>query len=88
MSDIYRKPTNPDEAKAPRPKSRGDAVKTLQPKYVDPTPRCEICDWPLHATIQDGCTAGNCSYRPQHGTEEYARIQARREEVTRRVKTE
>lgn len=26
-------------------------------------PRCERCHWPLKATIEEGCTVGNCSYR-------------------------
>jgi len=47
-------------------------------KYVDPTPRCEICDWPLYATVQYGCTARSCSYRPPDGSAEHVRIQARK----------
>jgi hypothetical protein len=27
-------------------------------------PRCNRCGWPLKATIEEGCTEGNCSQRP------------------------
>ena len=43
-----------------------------------PEKRCRVCDWPLRERMQDGCVEGNCSYRPQQGTEEHAHIQARR----------
>jgi hypothetical protein len=29
-----------------------------------PAARCPTCGWPLKATIEEGCTAGNCSERP------------------------
>lgn len=41
-------------------------------------PRCLICDFPLAATVEDGCVPGNCSYRPADGSPEYYRIEARR----------
>ena len=40
-----------------------------------PTGRCPICDWPLAATANQGCVEGNCSYRPEYGSEEWYRIQ-------------
>lgn len=40
--------------------------------------RCAVCDWPLAATVAEGCTIDSCSYRPYEGTPEYARIQERR----------
>lgn len=47
-----------------------------------PSPaRCEICDWPLHDTIDKGCTAESCSYRPEFGSEEHRLIAARRKEI-------
>lgn len=27
--------------------------------------RCAVCGWPLAERIEDGCTRGNCSYRPR-----------------------
>jgi len=47
--------------------------------------RCEVCGWPLKATMEDGCTPGNCSYRPRAGTPEYDRTRARREELRKRA---
>ena len=41
--------------------------------------RCEVCGWPLAASASEGCVPGNCSYRPPEGTDEYRRIQQRRE---------
>ncbi len=46
-----------------------------------PRPRCEVCDWPLASTASEGCVPGNCGYRPDHGTEEYYRIQKRRDRL-------
>lgn len=45
--------------------------------------RCRICDWPIRATVADGCTKGSCSYRPDDGSPEWHRIQRRRESVRR-----
>ena len=45
---------------------------------MDDVKRCRVCDWPLRERMEDGCVEGNCSYRPAQGTEEHARIQARR----------
>jgi hypothetical protein len=44
----------------------------------DTIKRCRVCDWPLRERVQDGCTAASCSYRPEEGSAEYARIKARR----------
>jgi hypothetical protein len=30
----------------------------------DATPRCDVCQWPLSASADQGCVPGNCSYRP------------------------
>lgn len=40
-------------------------------------PRCIICGWPLADRVEDGCVAGNCSYRPASGTAEEMRIRQR-----------
>jgi hypothetical protein len=40
--------------------------------------QCEVCGWTLKEKIEDGCVPGNCSYRPEQGSEEYRRIQERR----------
>jgi hypothetical protein len=45
--------------------------------------RCEVCDWPLAKTMEEGCVPGNCSYRPHKGTAEYFRIKKRREELAK-----
>lgn len=34
---------------------------------ASPPARCAVCDWPLKATIEEGCTVGSCSYRPEKG---------------------
>lgn len=43
-------------------------------------PRCERCHWPLKATVEEGCTVGNCSYRgpkpEQAGVDAAARLRA------------
>lgn len=43
--------------------------------------RCEICGWPLAASIDEGCIPGNCSYRPESGSDEWYRIQRQREKL-------
>jgi len=50
--------------------------------------RCEVCDWPLKESIEDGCVAGNCAYRPDKGSPEYHRIQKRRRELVEAVRDE
>jgi hypothetical protein len=40
--------------------------------------QCKICDWPIHDSIDNGCTADSCSYRPFEGTKEYFRIERRK----------
>lgn len=47
----------------------------------DEPKRCEICGWTLAKSVDDGCVPGNCSYRPEPGTDEYERIQKRRKEL-------
>lgn len=46
------------------------------------TTRCPVCDWPMAATVQEGCVPGNCSYRPDEGSAEWRRIKARRAALT------
>lgn len=43
--------------------------------------KCPVCDWPMAATVEDGCVPGNCSYRPTEGSDEHRRIRARREKL-------
>ena len=45
---------------------------------------CEICGWSLAKSADEGCVPGNCSYRPPEGTDEYRRIQKRREDLRKR----
>ena len=47
----------------------------------EPEARCQICDWPIKKTIQEGCVPGNCSFRPAEGSPEYYRIQERRRQL-------
>lgn len=58
-----------------------DAIRAHAAKVRTSPARCEICDWPLHDTIDKGCTAESCSYRPDVGSEEHRRIAARRKEI-------
>lgn len=46
-----------------------------------PEERCPVCDWPYAASRDEGCVPGDCSYLPEPGTPEHARIVARRREV-------
>ena len=46
----------------------------------DPT-RCFVCGWPLAASREKGCVAGDCSYRPVEGTDEWHRIKCRRDSL-------
>jgi hypothetical protein len=48
---------------------------------VEEPARCPVCDWPLAATVAEGCVPGNCSYRPPEGTSEYQRIKERRKSL-------
>lgn len=41
--------------------------------------RCPICEWPLAENAEKGCLPNDCSYRPGEGSEEYRRIQRRKE---------
>jgi hypothetical protein len=38
---------------------------TMAEETLHPPKRCEVCGWPLAATIEGGCTEGNCSMRPR-----------------------
>jgi hypothetical protein len=44
-------------------------------------PRCKVCNWPLAASVQQGCVPGNCSYRPSD-PQEQARVRERREALS------
>jgi hypothetical protein len=50
--------------------------------------RCAVCDWPLAKNASDGCVAGNCSYRPPEGTDEFRRVEKRRRALESRLKVE
>lgn len=43
--------------------------------------RCQICGWPLKATLELGCIPGNCSYRPGDRSAEWPNLKRRREWV-------
>lgn len=45
--------------------------------------RCIICGFPLANSVDEGCVPGNCSYRPPHGSTEYARIQEKKVSIER-----
>lgn len=36
--------------------------------------RCVRCGWPLRDDPEKGCVEGNCSYRPEDGSPEYAHL--------------
>jgi hypothetical protein len=40
--------------------------------------RCRICGWHLALDRKDGCVAGDCSYRPAQGSDEWSVICLRR----------
>lgn len=46
--------------------------------------RCEICDWPLAKTREEGCVPGDCSYRTDNPAEQQ-RLCERREQVAART---
>jgi hypothetical protein len=48
-----------------------------------PTPRCEVCDWPLAESREKGCVPGDCSYRPDDPAEQ-RRISERRAQLRAR----
>jgi hypothetical protein len=47
--------------------------------------RCPICSWPLAVSAKNGCVIGNCSYKPERGTEEYARVERNRQQYDEEV---
>ena len=47
----------------------------------EPVARCEVCDWPLRERKEDGCVKGNCSFRPDVGSDDHKRLQKRRAEL-------
>ena len=46
--------------------------------------RCEVCDWPLAKSMEEGRVPGNCSCRPEPFTDEYRRIEGRRRAIAKR----
>lgn len=46
------------------------------------THRCPICDWPFALTCEQGCVPGDCSYRPNVGSDEWFRIKRNRDKMT------
>ena len=59
------------------------SIVALQPLQLDGPPltdpsRCQVCDWPLAESADNGCVTGNCSYRPEQGSPEWHRIERRR----------
>jgi hypothetical protein len=52
------------------------------------TNRCPICDWPFAIRAEQGCVEGNCSYRPTFGTQEYYRIESRKDQLKRERQNE
>ena len=50
------------------------------------TNRCPICEWPMAKSAHEGCVPGNCSYRPEHGTPEWNRVQRNRQALAEQAK--
>lgn len=69
-------------------KSQHDFDPTPTKETPREPPRCEVCDWPLADDVKRGCVPGNCSYRPDPGSEEYRRIQERRAALAAAAKGE
>jgi hypothetical protein len=61
-----------------------DAVADVQAIVDSVRPRCEVCDWPLAESANQGCVPGNCCYRPNGDTDEGRRIYKRAAEVAAR----
>jgi hypothetical protein len=57
------------------------STTTTQGGKGEPVARCEVCDWPLRERKEDGCVKGNCSFRPDVGSDDHKRIQKRRAEL-------
>jgi hypothetical protein len=62
-------------------RNRAAAYDGSTDSRADPTPRCEICDWPLAESREKGCVPGDCSYRPDTPAEQ-ERIRQRRAAVS------
>lgn len=43
-----------------------------------PVTRCQVCGWVLATDSSKGCVPGNCSMRPDEGTEEHLQLRSRR----------
>lgn len=52
------------------------ALPAAAQEKPDPT-RCVVCGWTLAGSREQGCVAGDCSYRPAQGTPEHDRIKDR-----------
>jgi hypothetical protein len=57
------------------------AIDASIPQPAPEVAHCPICDWPMTDSVKEGCVPGNCSYRPEPGSESYRRIQERRAQL-------
>lgn len=66
----------------PKGEEMGGMIRSLS-EVVESTKKlqCPICGWPLEDSIEKGCIPGNCSYRPAEGSDEYRRIEKRKEDI-------
>jgi hypothetical protein len=66
------------------PASAADGAKPIIPNWF-PDDRCQVCGWPLAPSRDQGCVAGDCSFRPQEGTDSYRITQLRRKALAERA---
>jgi hypothetical protein len=61
-----------------------EGAKPIIPNWF-PDDRCQVCGWPLAKSRDQGCVVGDCSFRPQEGTESYRITQLRRKALAERA---
>jgi hypothetical protein len=66
------------------PALAAEGAKPIIPNWF-PDDRCQVCGWPLAQCRDQGCVAGDCSFRPQEGTESYRITQLRRKALAERA---
>lgn len=72
------------------PEANKEALSHTTPAATEPIDetRCPICSWPYAKSRDEGCVPGDCSYRPEHGSEEWRRVKANRERLAGQAKQE
>jgi len=75
--------TAPEVASAPALPDNADPGDEAQPARSGEAERerCGVCGWTLAESRDNGCVAGDCSYRPEEGSDEWCRIRRKRDEI-------